>query len=54
MSTQTRHSIVSEILTLIGDAVATAAAVEQGRQPHARNLRGLGIDPAQFRKIGRY
>jgi hypothetical protein len=54
MSKQTRHSLVSEILTVIGDAVATAAAVQQGRQPKAKNLRGLGIDPAQFRKINRY
>jgi len=54
MSTPTRHSFVSEILTVIGDAMATASAVQQGRQPKARNLRGLGIDPAQFREIGRY
>ena len=49
-----QHSLVSEILTVIGDALATAAAVQQRRQPTAKNLRGLGIDPAEFRKIGRY
>ena len=54
MSNQTRHSLVSEILTVIGDALASASAVQQRRQPNARNLRGLGIDPAEFRKIGRY
>jgi len=54
MSTQTTRSFVSEILTVIGDALATASAVQQGRQPKAKNLRGLGIDPAQFRTIGRY
>ena len=54
MSNNTRHSFVSEILTVIGDALASASAVQQGRQPRAKNLRGLGIDPAQFRKIGRY
>ena len=54
MSNQTRHSLVSEILTVIGDALASASAVQQGRQPKAKNLRGLGIDPAEFRKISRY
>ena len=54
MSDQTRHSLVSEILTVIGDALASASAVQQGRQPKARNLRGLGIDPVEFRKIGRF
>ena len=54
MSTQNRHSFISEVLTVIGDALASASAVQQGRQPKAKNLRGLGIDPTQFRKIGRY
>ncbi len=54
MANQTRHSLVSEILAVIGDAMASASAVQQRRQPTAKNLRGLGIDPAQFRKIGRY
>ena len=54
MSNQTRHSLVSEILTVIGDALASASAVQQGRQPKANNLRGLGIDPAEFRKINRF
>ena len=47
----TRRIRLGEILTIIGDAIATAAAVERGHQPKARNLRGLGIDPEQFRKI---
>jgi hypothetical protein len=54
MSNRTRHSFVSEILTIIGDALASASAVQQGRRPKADNLRGLGIDPAEFRKISRY
>ena len=54
MSNLTRHSLVSEILTVIGDALASASAVQQGRCPKADNLRGLGIDPAEFRKINRY
>ena len=41
----------AEVFGIIGDALATAAAVRNGRQPNARNLRGLGIDPEQFRKI---
>ena len=54
MSNHTRHSFDSQILTVIGDALASASAVQQGRRPKADNLRGLGIDPAEFRKISRY
>jgi hypothetical protein len=54
MSNRTRHSFVGEILTVIGNALASASAVQQGRRPKADNLRGLGIDPAEFRKISRY
>jgi hypothetical protein len=43
----------AEIITAMGDALAVAASVRQERQPDARNLRGLGIDPEQFRRIGR-
>jgi len=42
---------ITEILSVIGDAIAAASAVEAGRQPKARNLRGLGIDPKAFRDI---
>jgi hypothetical protein len=48
-----KHTSFSEVLTIIGDALAAAASVRAGRQPEARHLRGLGIDPEQFRKIGR-
>ncbi len=54
MSNNTKRSAISEILQIMGDALATAAAVRQGRQPASRNLRGLGIDPEQFKQIGRY
>lgn len=54
MSNNTRRSALSEILQIMGDALAAAAAVRQGRQPAAHNLRGFGIDPEQFRQIGRY
>lgn len=36
-----------------GSAVAAAAAVDQGRQPDAHDLRALGIDPVKFRAIRR-
>lgn len=54
MSNNTRRSALSEILQIMGDALAAAAAVRQDRQPNARDLRGLGTDPDQFRQIGRY
>jgi hypothetical protein len=50
-SMSTNRTRLGEIFTIIGDALATAAAVSNGHQPKARNLRGLGIDPEQFRKI---
>jgi len=42
---------ITEVLSIIGDAIAAASAIETGRQPKARTLRGLGIDPKAFRKI---
>jgi hypothetical protein len=51
MSNTTRRSAFAEILATMGDALAVAAAVRVGRQPDARNLAGLGIDPRQFPKI---
>lgn len=44
---------ITRIVELFTDAIAAAAAVETGHQPRAKNLKGLGIDPEQFRKIGR-
>ena len=54
MFTRQRRSTVAEIMSVMGDALAVAAAVRQGQQHRDRNLRGLGIDPEQFRQIGRY
>ena len=52
---QTNHGFLREVLDR---ASATrwrrASAVRQGAEPKARDLRGLGIDPAEFRKINRY
>lgn len=53
MATRQRRSTIAEIMSVMGDALAVAAAVRQGKQPAARNLRGLGIEPEQFRQIGR-
>ena len=47
----TRRTTISEVFSLIGSAIATAAAVESARQPRARDLKALGIDPEQFRQI---
>lgn len=38
-------------LSAFGDAIAAGSAVDSGRRPAAHNLRGLGIDPEQFRNI---
>lgn len=48
------RSAIVEIISVMGDALAAAAAVRQGRQPRAHNLLGLGIDPEQFRRIKRF
>lgn len=37
----------------IGSAMRAADAVEGKYQPKARDLRNLGIDPEQFKKINR-
>lgn len=38
----------------IADAIAVSSAIRERRQPNPRNLRGLGIDPEQFGRIGRF
>ena len=45
------YSFFREVLSTMGHALAAAASVRRGGQPAAKNLRGLGIDPAEFRKI---
>lgn len=52
MSTHSR-SRIGRIMMVLGDALAAASAASHGRQPHANNLRGLGIDPAHYRSIRR-
>ena len=45
---------IAEFVSVFGNAIAAASAVSHGRQPNARDLRGLGIDPARFREIRRF
>ena len=47
----TNRSRIGEFFAVLNDAIAVSSAVQTGHQPKARNLRGLGIDPEQFRKI---
>lgn len=49
MSTRTK---IGELFDIFGSAIAAASAVEARRQPKARDLRTLGIDPERFRQIG--
>jgi len=48
------RSFFQEVLVTMGNALATAAAVKRGGRPADRNLRGLGIKPADFRNIKHY
>lgn len=52
--TTRKHSALVEIFSIVGDALATAAAVRNHRQPDPNRLRNLGIDPEQFRQIHRF
>ncbi|MBF0679424.1 MAG: hypothetical protein IR164_10860 [Devosia sp.] len=44
---------LGSMVDLFGSAAASAAAVEAGRAPKARDLRTLGIEPDAFRRIGK-
>jgi len=54
MARNTRNRSLGQVFSIIGDVITTAAAVRAHRQPEARALRRLGIDPEQFAGIGRY
>lgn len=49
-----KRSAIAELISVFGNAVAASSAVSHGRQPNARDLRALGIEPAQFRTIKRF
>ncbi len=44
----TRGNVLTRAFAVFGAARAAAAAVEGHRQPNARDLRTLGIDPTKF------
>lgn len=49
-----RKSAASGFFDIVGSAIAAAAAANNGRKPRNRDLRILGIDPAQFHDIKRF
>jgi len=48
-----KPSLLRDVFSIFGAANAAAAATQAGRIPTARDLRTLGIEPKQFRAIGR-
>lgn len=56
MSTNRKPSLFNRVggfIDYVGSAAAIVGAVESGRSPSARDLKALGIEPEQFRAIGR-
>jgi len=53
MRTRNALSALGDFLDMIASAVAVSRTLEAGRQPRASDLRRLGIDPANFSRIGR-
>ncbi len=47
-STKRSRNFISRALAVFGAAASAAAAVEGRRRPHERDLRTLGINPADF------
>lgn len=57
MITTRKTSLIGRVggfFDIIGSAAAVAGAVENGRSPNSRHLKNLGIDPDQFRSIGKF
>lgn len=54
MNTRETFSAIGGFFSTFGSAVAVSRAVNTGRKPHSRDLRILGIDPAQFDTIRRF
>lgn len=57
MTTPRKTTLIGRVggfFDIIGSAAAVAGAVENGRSPKARHLKTLGIDPDQFRSIGKF
>lgn len=45
---------IIEFLEIVGSAVAVSSATRDRRPAKSADLQRLGIDPAQFREIGRF
>lgn len=48
-----KPSLFRDLFSMFGAASAAAAATHEHRSPSPRDLRTLGIEPKQFRAIGR-
>lgn len=46
-----KRSTLSAFFGTIGSAINASRAVEGNRAPNSADLRALGIDPVEFRKI---
>ena len=53
MTRRTTLSAIGGFIDVFGSAVAVSRALEAKKRPLDRDLESLGIDPAQFRRIGR-
>jgi hypothetical protein len=53
MTPRNAIAAIGSFFEVFGSAVAVSRAVEANRQPRASDLRMLGIDPTEFRKIVR-
>lgn len=51
MTMQSRPGRIRSIFDALGSAIAVSAAIDGRRQPKARDLQQLGIEPATFRQI---
>jgi hypothetical protein len=47
-------SAIGGIFEIFGSAISASRAVEGRRNPSARDLKNLGIDPSQFRAINKF
>jgi hypothetical protein len=57
MSTPRKNKFFASLdtfVTVFGSAAAVSAAVEAGRTPRAKHLEALGIEPSNFRNIGKF
>lgn len=52
LSKSIRNGFLGRAFAVVGAASAASAAVELHRRPSARDLKTLGIDPADFNRLG--